>query len=130
MASALAPSFKQLCLGGDIDLLVDTIKIVAVDTDDYTFSSAHDNLDDVLAAARIGTTGALTGKTIASGVFDSDTGVIPSATGDTFEAIWIYKEGATEADSPLIAFLDGFTPLTPNGNNINVSPNASGWFAL
>lgn len=129
MAAAFAPSFKQLCLGGDIDLVTDTIKIVAVDLADYTFSSAHDNLDDILAAARIGITGALTTKTITSGVFDSDSGVIPSATGDQFESVWIYKEGGTEATSPLIVFIDGFT-LTPNGNNINVNPNASGWFAL
>lgn len=130
MASALAPSFKQRCLEGSINLTTDTIKIVAIDTDDYTFNSAHDNLDDVLLAARIGTTGALTNKTITSGVFDSDTGIITSGSGDTWEAIWIYKEGGTEADSPLIAFLDGFTPSTPDGNNININPNASGWFAL
>ena len=129
MASALYPSFKQLLLGGDIDLAVDTIKIVAVDTADYTFNSAHDNLDDVAGASRIGFTGALANKTITSGVFDSDPGVIPSATGDTFEAIIIYKEGGTEATSPLIAFIDGLSH-TPNGNNINVNPHASGWFAL
>lgn len=129
MASALYPNFKQLLLGGDIDLAVDTIKIVAVDTADYTFSSAHDNLDDIPAAARVGTTGALTSKTVTSGVFNSASGVIPSATGDTFEAIVIYKEGGTEATSPLIAFIDGLNH-TPNGNNINVNPNASGWFAL
>ena len=129
MTAAFYPSFKKLALDGDIDLLADTIKIVAVDTADYTFNSAHDNLDDVAGASRIGITGALTGKSTTAGVFDSDTGVIPSASGDTFESVIIYKEGGTEATSPLIAFIDGISH-SPDGNNINVNPNASGWFAL
>lgn len=118
MASVIYPSFKKLLLDGDIDLLVDTIKCVLIDTADYTYSAAHDNLDDVAAAARVGTAQTLTNKSTTGGVFDADDAVFTSVTGDPTEAVLIYKEGGTEGTSPLIAYIEG--SVTPNGGNITV----------
>lgn len=118
MASALYPSFKKLLLDGDIDLLADTIKCILIDTADYTYSASHDNLDDVPAAARVGTAQTLANKSTTGGVFDADDAVFTSVTGDPTEAVIIYKEGGTEATSPLIAYIEG--SVTPNGGNITV----------
>ncbi|MFE5675092.1 hypothetical protein ACFQ7B_07620 [Streptomyces erythrochromogenes] len=129
MASALYPSFKQLLLGGDIDLAADDIRAVLVDTADYTYSAAHDFLDDVAAGARVAVSGALASKTIASGVFDAADVTFTAATGDSVEAVVLYKHTGSDATASLIAYIDGVS-VTPNGGNIVAQWNASGIFAL
>ncbi len=130
MSSALYPKFKELLLGGDIDLVTDTIKCILVDTADYTYSSAHDFYDDITAAARVGTAQTLANKTITGGVFDADDAVFTSVTGDATEAVVIYKDTGTESTSPLIAYIEG--SITPNGGNITAQwdSGASKIFAL
>lgn len=134
MASALYSSFKELLLGGDIDLATDTIAVVAVDAADYTFSAAHTSMTNVPAASRVGSPVTLTGKTITGGVFDAADITLAGVTGDQFEALVVYKVGGTDATSPLIAYLDTGTglPATPNGNDINIvwSAGANKIFAL
>ncbi|MFD4740943.1 hypothetical protein ACFWNQ_26775 [Streptomyces virginiae] len=129
MASALYPSFKALLLGGDIDLAADDIRAVLVDSADYTYSSAHDFLDDVAAGARVAVSGALASKTITGGVFDAADVTFTAATGDSVEAIVLYKHTGSDATAPLIAYIDGVS-VTPNGGNIVAQWNASGIFAL
>lgn len=131
MASALYPKFKELLLGGDIDLANDTIKCILVDTADYTYSSAHDFYDDVPVAARVGTAQTLANKSITNGVFDADNAVFTSVTGDPTEAVVLYKDaGGADGANPLIAYIEG--SVTPNGGNITVqwSDGASKIFAL
>lgn len=129
MASALYPSFKQLLLGGDIDLASDDIRAIIVDTADYTYSAAHDFLDDVPAGARVAVSSALGSKTITSGVFDAADVTFSAVTGDSVEAIVLYKHTGVDATSSLIAYIDGIS-VTPNGGNIVASWHASGIFAL
>lgn len=130
MASALYPSFKQLLLGGDIDLASDDIRAIIVDTADYTYSSAHNFLDDVAAGARVAVSGALASKTITAGVFDAADVTFNSVTGDSVEAVVLYKHTGSDATSDLIAYIDGFSGVTPNGGNIVLSWDAAGVFAL
>lgn len=129
MASALYPSFKALLLGGDIDLASDDIRAIIVDTADYTYSAAHDFLDDVPAGARVAVSSALGSKTITSGVFDAADVTFSAVTGDSVEAIVLYKHTGVDATSSLIAYIDGIS-VTPNGGNIVASWHASGIFAL
>ena len=131
MSKQWYPKGKENFANGDIDWLNDTIKAVAVDSG-YTFNSAHDNLDDVLAANRIATTAALTSKTSASGVLDAADSTISSvASGDTIAGVIVYKEGGTEAASPLIVFVSETEAAaaisTPtNGSDITITFGASG----
>lgn len=130
MASAIYPKAKENMLSGAINIPSDTIKAVLVDTANYTYSTAHDFYDDVPAGARVGTPVALTNKSVTNGVFDADDTVFTSVTGATVEAIIIYKEGAGESSSPLIAYIEG--TVTPNGGNVTVQwdSGASKIFAL
>jgi hypothetical protein len=133
MANALYPSFKASLLVGGINLATADIKVVLVDLADYTYSSAHDFLDDVAAGGRVATSGNLASKTTTGGVFDSADPVFTAATGDQAEALILYVDTGSAATSNLIAFLDtGVTglPVTPNSGDINITVNASGWFAL
>lgn len=123
MANALYPSFKELLLGGDIDLATDTIKAALIDTGAYTYSAAHDFWNDASAAV-IGTPQTLASKSIASGIFDAADVTFTAVTGNSVEAIILYKDTGTASTSPLIAYLDtGVTglPVTPNGGNIAIA---------
>lgn len=134
MANALYPKFKELLLGGDIDLANDTIKVALVDTGVYTYNAAHDFYDDVSAGV-IGTPQTLGTKTITSGVFDAADVTFTAVSGNTVEAYVIYKDTGTPSTSPLIAYFDtGQTnlPVTPNGGDISITfdSGASKIFAL
>jgi hypothetical protein len=133
VANALYPAFKQACLNGDINLPTANVKVLLVDLDEYTYSAAHDFLDDVPAPARIASSGNLGSKTITGGVFDAADPTFTSVTGAQSEAVIVYIDTGTVGTSRLIGYFDtGVTglPVTPNGGDINVTFNASGIFAL
>lgn len=136
MANSLFPKFKQGLLNKEQDLNTDDIRVILADLADYTYSAAHDFVDDVGAPARVSTLGsALASPTIADGVFDHADYAFSTVTGDQAEALIYYNHGMAGADTGrgLVCFFDtgvtGF-PVTPGGGNINVTVHASGVFAL
>ena len=131
MTNVLYPAGKKALLDGDIDLLVDTIKVVLIDTGTVAYSAAHDFLDDVSAAA-VGTAVTLGTKTTTAGAFDSADPTWVGVSGATIEAVIMYKDTGVAATSPLIAFYDVLTglPLTPTGGDVTLTVHANGWFAL
>ena len=134
MSNALYPRFKQACLAKETSLSADTIKATLIDSADYTYGSGHSTYaTDVPAGAKVkeATLGTLS---VTSGVFDSADFSWTAVTGDQSEAIILWDDTTTSpvADQ-LIAFYDtGITgmPVTPNGGDINVTVNGSGWFTL
>lgn len=121
MANVLYPKFKELMAGGDIDLASDDIRAILIDTADYTYSAAHDFLDDVPAGARVAVSSAFASKTITGGVLDAADLTFSSVTGDQCEALIIYKHTGTDSTSPLIAYIDTVSsglPVTPIGTDI------------
>jgi len=133
MANALYPTYKQLILGAGLNLTTLNLKVVLVDTGAYTYSAAHDFLDDITVGARIATSGNLASKTVTNGTFDAADITITAVSGVTVEALVIYNDTGTAATSNLIAYMDtGVTglPFTPNGGDVTIQWNASGIFAL
>lgn len=131
MANAIYPKFKEAQSDAliNVDLNDGDVRTILVDLADYTYSAAHDFLDDVPAAARVAVSTTLTNTTVANGLFDADDVVFSAVTGDPSEALILYIHTGVEATSRLIAFIDtGVTglPVTPNGGNINIAWNASG----
>jgi hypothetical protein len=135
MANAVPATARKLFLDGDIDLLNDTIKAVLVKSSSYTYSSAHDYLDDVTAAGRVATV-TLSSKTTTGGAFDSaDPTFTAVASGSTVTGLWIYKDSGTESTSPLIAWFDtqassSAISTATSGADITISVSASGWFTV
>jgi len=125
MANGFYAKTKKLILDGDIDLLNDDIRVILIDTADYTVDlAAHDFLDDVPAGARVKVSDALASKTSTDGVFDAADVTLASVTGDVSEALVIYKHTGTDSTSPLIAYIDTVSsglPVTPNGGNITIT---------
>ena len=136
-ANALYNPFKQQLLDNStaLDMDGDIIKASLIDAADYTFSAAHDEYSgasrDVAAVAIVAASAQLTSPTCNNGVFDTADFVWSAVTGDQSENVILWDDTVT--NDRLIAFYDtGMTgmPVTPNGGDINVTVNASGWFAL
>lgn len=134
MANALYPKAKESFISQNpaLDLDTDTIKVALVDTGTYTYSASHQYYSSVSSAV-VGTPVTLGSKTVTNGVFDAADSTFTAVTGNSVEAIVIYKDTGTAGTSPLIAYFDtGVTglPVTPNGGDISVTWNASGIFTL
>jgi hypothetical protein len=116
------PKGKKKFLDADIDMLVDNIKVVLVDTGQYTFASTHEFLSDVPSGGRIGTSGNLANKLTTDGIFDADDITITvGASQPTVEAFYVYKDTGSAATSPLVAWFDSaaglvFTPPSGGGD--------------
>lgn len=112
MANSLYGKARQKFLEGSIAWLTDTIKVMLVDTADYTVAIDTDEfLSDVPSGAREETSSALSGKTSTLGVADADDPNFATTAGDQCEAIVIYKDTGSAATSPLIAYFDTATGL-------------------
>jgi cobalamin synthase len=124
MANALYDKGRQGFLDGSIDWDTDDIRAILIDVADYTVNLAtHDNLDDIPEAARVAVSAALTGKSVTDGVADAADVTFSAVTGDSVEAIVLYKHTGTESTSRLIAYIDSATglPLTPNGGAVMIT---------
>jgi hypothetical protein len=134
MANALLPKAAKKILDGDIDLLNDTIKLVGVDTADYTRDDTDEFLSEIASGARVCTSDALASKTTTGGVFDAANSTFGVVTGDPFELLALIKDTGSDATSPIIAFIDtaGGSPIAaiPNGGEITITFDAAGIIEL
>lgn len=132
MANTKYTSFLQRLLNKEVNLATDVVKASLIDTADYTFDPLHDEYSaDIPVAAITAVSGRLPTPTITKGVFDTGNFAWLAAAGDMSEAIVLWDE--TVLNGALITFYDtGMVgmPVTPNGGDINVTVNASGWFSL
>lgn len=136
MANRLFRSYVHaLMTGTALDLSTVDLRVVAIDTaddDPNTAIGGDDFLDDILAAAREGTTTTLANVTVVDGVLDADDITLPDDGGDTIEELVIYNHTGTESTSRLLALIDTATglPLTPDGVDDTIQWSASGIYAL
>lgn len=119
-----------------------TIKVTAIDTADYTYSTSHEymNTNTVAAAAKIATATLTLYDALTGGYCDAAdlAPAFTSVTGDQFEALIIWKDGGDGGTtvsgtvSFLLAYLDSGTglPFTPDGGNINITWPAGGIFNI
>lgn len=127
MTASLYGKGREGFLGGDIDWDADIIKVVAIDTANYSVSiNADEFLADIPAAARVSISDALTSKTKALGVAGAANVVFQEVTGADIEAIALYQDTGDEATSRLIAYNDESAdlPITPNSGDINLNWDA------
>lgn len=125
MSNSLYDSGRESFLSQSpvLDYDTDTIKFVAIDHGTDTPNVASDNaLDDLIAGARIATSGAVGAKTVTAGVADHADVTLPTVSGASFESLNWYKDSGLESTSYLFLYIDTATglPCTPNGADINV----------
>lgn len=138
MANAIYPIYKQNLLAGtsgydlDNNTSTDGPYIALVDTGTYTYSAAHDFYNDLSGV--VGTDQRIATPTVATGLFDGDNVTYTAVSGNSVEALVIYRHNAgANTTWPLVAYIDtGVTglPVTPNGGDISITFNASGIFQL
>ena len=133
MANAIYPKYKEAVLDSlsNSDLNDGTVKVALVDTGTYTYSAAHDFLDDLSGV--VGTAQTIANTTVTNGLFDGDNVTFTAVSGSTAEALVIYIDTGSAATSRLVAYIDTSVtglPVTPNGGDITVTWHASGIFQL
>lgn len=124
--NALYTNAKQLFLTGALDWTSATVKVVLIDSANYTADVTSDTyLSDIPATARTATSGALTGTTAVSGVADADNIIISAVTGQV-DAMVIYQDTGVEATSALIAYIDTSSglPILMNNGDFNIQWNS------
>ena len=128
MANALFDKGRQNILEGAIAILTVNVKLVLVDHGvDTPVVATDDFLDDLLAGARIATSGNFATKTTTDGVFDAADVTLTAVSGASVESIVIYNDTpATEAGKHLIAYIDVATglPFTPSGGDVTIQWDA------
>lgn len=133
MANAIYPLYKQAILSGgsNTDLSAGTVKLALVDTGTYTYSAAHQFLSSLSGV--VGTAVTLGSKTVTNGTFDFADPTWTAVSGNSAEALVCYIDTGVAGTSRLVAYIDtGQTglPVTPNGGDITLTVNASGFFTL
>lgn len=128
MANALFDNARELFLTAGLDWTTGTIKACLVDTGVYTVNlSAHEFMGDGVSAGIVGGANGrssnLSTRTAAAGAADADNVTFQTISGNSIEAIVIYRDTGDDATSELIAYIDTATglPITPNGGDIIVT---------
>lgn len=137
MANAIYPKYKESLLGAaansDITGSGATgLYAALVDTGVYTYNPAHQFYSSL--SGIVGTDQEITSPTLTDGVIDGGDVTFPNVSGNSAEAIVIYRKNAgANTTWHLVAYIDtGVTglPITPNGGNIGITWNVAGIFAL
>lgn len=123
--SALYNSAKQSMLSQSpvLDLDTDVIKIRLLNiATDYTFSATDASMTPVIKYS--GTTDQTLGSiTVTNGVFDAADAVFTAVAISgvkTVGGLAVFKFVTNDAGSFPVAYIDGFTAVSPNGGNITV----------
>lgn len=112
MSAVIYPLTLQALLKGDVDL-DGTVKIQAVSSS-YTYSAAHDYLNDVGSGARLGTAATLTSKTFTNGEFNAAQVTYTGLTvGNVITAFIGYLDTGVESTSRLIWYCDLASDSSP-----------------
>lgn len=138
MANACYVNYRNLCASPSTgvhahpDWLVDDIGLYVVDGADYTPNLAsHQDLADISGAAIVAE--GLLVPSLSNGVIDIDPVTLTAVTGDQAELIIIAMDSGTPSTSPLMLKFDDFPagmPLTPNGGDVDIVPDAAGFFEV
>lgn len=133
MANVLYDKGREGILDGSIDMTGD-VRVCLVKSA-YTFSAAHDLMDDV-GANDNGRSAALSGKSYAAGVFDAADTSLTATDADACEALVLFQHTGSDATARLIAYIDTpasglpFTPAAAQVVNIAWDNGANKIFKL
>jgi hypothetical protein len=118
---------KESFLKGEINLLNNNIKVLIIDSSEYSASQNSDQyVSDIPVAAIKHRSTALQTKSITLGVFDADDILIPEYSGDAFDAMVIYQDNSNDSLSRLLFHIDNAVGL-PFTGSISTSPVTIVW---
>lgn len=135
MANAIYPKWKEAVMQASSNSsLGGTVKAALTRSAVYTYNASHEFMSSV-TSPHATYSDALASKTYASGKFDAADFkfTAPASDGNSYNQLIVFIDTGVAGTSRLVAFYDtGVTglPVTPNGGDINVTVNASGFFDL
>jgi hypothetical protein len=121
VASGLYYNGRRQFARGEINWSTgDTFRCILVDTGTYTVDLVnHDYYNDISAGARVGTAQTLSGLGVATnGACYANNATFADVTGNSVEAVAIYKWSGSEASSTLIGWVEFSTTKCTGGNII------------
>lgn len=120
MANVLYDKGREGFLDGTINWSSGDIRVILVRST-YTFSAAHDFVDDITAGNENGRTAALASKTVTSGVADAADTTVTAGAAVACNALVIFQHTGVDATARLIAYIDTPTsglPFTPSASQV------------
>lgn len=121
MANLIYGKAKQSLLNGEINVSSQTLKILFVNSS-YTFSqNTHQFVSDIPSSSIKARSTALANVQNILGVLDADDITITDYSGAAFKAVVLYAEGASDATSRLIAYIDTATGIPFAGINTELN---------
>jgi len=122
MSNSLYDKGREGFLDNTIDWDTGDIRVMLVKST-YTFSAAHDFVDDI-GANDNGRSAALGSKTVTSGVADAADTTLTATAADPCNALVIFQHTGLDATARLIAYIDtpsAGLPFTPSaGQTVNI----------
>jgi hypothetical protein len=137
MANAIYPKYKEAALSGSANTALTGsgttgLFVALVDAGTYTYSASHEFYSSLSGV--VGTDQEITTVTLTNGVVDGDNVTFPAVTGNSAEALVLYRKNAgANTTWRLVAYIDTSVtglPVTPNSGDITITWNASGIFSL
>ena len=121
MANKLYKQFKTALMRGEVDLLNDAIKVALVSDSLFVFDDNHSVLADVSGVILTGTVSA---KSVLNGSFGAGATLVSnSLSGQTVNALVLFKDSGNPATSALLAFFDSGVglPLALQGADVSIT---------
>lgn len=129
MASGMFEKGIQSIMGGNVDLVNDSISAVLV-TAAYSPAFANDEFQSIIPEASFIDEMRITGKSVVGGVFDADPVTFTRAEKDLVAAaVVVILDTGDGASSRLLSY-HTITPFTTDGTNIVLTWHADGIFEL
>jgi len=129
MASGMFEKGIQSIMGGNVDLVNDSISAVLV-TAAYSPAFASDEFQSIILEASFIDEARITGRSVVGGAFDGDPVTFTRAEADMVAAaVVVILDTGDGASSRLLSYHQ-FTPFTTDGTNIVLTWHADGIFEL
>lgn len=129
MASGMYEKGIQSIMGGNVDLVNDSISAVLV-TAAYSPAFANDEFQSIIPDASFLDESAIAGRTVTGGIFDGDPVTFSRVDlGQVAAGVVVILDTGDGATSRLISY-HAITPFTTDGTNVVLTWHADGIFEL
>lgn len=107
MSNFVYPKTKEAILNGNINFSGNQFKLLLINSSNYTPNQTTDQfVSDIPSNAKVYTTSAISNLTNNSGTVDADDVSITLPSNYAFEAIVLFQQGTSDANSRLIMYID------------------------
>lgn len=124
MANFIYTKYFEHVHKAEANWISDNYRVLLVDTADYTVDlDNHNTLTDIPSGAIVAASGNITGKTLVGRAAFANDVMMPPITGDTAEALVVYRHTGNSSTSWLAVYIDTAVglALTPTGASALIS---------